>query len=442
MRLLGLNRTAWMMSEDHAKHYTALYFDILRRRDLNIPHAVEPRGGVADIRNFTVSEGVAEITVRGPIVPHADMFSEVSGMASVEGIRSQIEMALESDDVNTILLNFDTPGGDVTGIADLARYIKSANDIKPVVGFVEGLCCSAGNYLMAGAGKRYISKTGEMGSIGVVMGWADASKLRESMGVEDVEFVSSVSPYKRAKHDTEDGKEYYQSLVDELGDIFVDDMADMYGVSREHVLKNFGQGRVVIGESAVKAGLADKVVSIDELKQSLSGNMNKTGLRAEGGQRMGSLEDVMVKLGWKKPDTQANTDIEPGEEGNKAPVQAVDTESQEKLKMLQEEAAKAKLELVQVKAAGIVSKLSERYADSDEFTALAGEVFADCLQGNVVAAEKIETLLSMPQETAVVVSTGVALVDESELENATRHENKDANKSAFDDIAKRVIYNK
>lgn len=66
--------------------------------------------------NSYVRDGVAVIGIEGPLVRYADLFSEVSGATSVESVAADFQAALDAGNVRQILLNVNSPGGQVNGV--------------------------------------------------------------------------------------------------------------------------------------------------------------------------------------------------------------------------------------------------------------------------------------------------------------------------------------
>lgn len=80
--------------------------------------------------------------------------------------------SLEADDVDAVVLEFNTPGGTIYGakaIADAVQRYQERTE-KPVVAFVRGTSASGGMYAMAGADKIIVDHGTMVGSIGVIMG--------------------------------------------------------------------------------------------------------------------------------------------------------------------------------------------------------------------------------------------------------------------------------
>lgn len=221
--------------------------------------------------------GVAVVPVHGPIMRHAGMFDDVCGVTSLEGIDRDLEAALASPDVKSVVLHVDSPGGMAADIAEMADKIRAADAVKPVRAYVGNQCSSAAMWLASGAREVVASQTAMLGSIGVVLTATDTKAKDEREGVKEIEIISSVSPDKRPDPATDAGRAKLQSLVDRLGDEFVDGVARLRGVSRDHVLEKFGKGGQLVGRDAVAAGLADRIGSFDALLREVGANPGASG---------------------------------------------------------------------------------------------------------------------------------------------------------------------
>jgi signal peptide peptidase SppA len=217
-------------------------------------------------RSVTVRDGVAIIPIAGPIFRHANLFSEISGATTTEAVAQDLATALATPAVRAILLEVDSPGGEVAGISELAAMIRAATAEKPVTAYIDDLGASAAYWLASAAGSIVAAPTAVLGSLGVVAVMRDPSKTKST----DLEFVSSQSPNKRPDLTTEAGKAQVQATVDALADVFVADVARYRGTSVETVLSDFGQGGVFVGQQAVDAGMADAIGSHEQTLRDLA----------------------------------------------------------------------------------------------------------------------------------------------------------------------------
>lgn len=213
----------------------------------------------AGIRN-----GVAVLPVVGPIIRRATLFSDISGATSLDSLSRDFNAALNNSSVQSILLDIDSPGGEVAGIDEFAQMI--ADSPKPVVAYVESLAASAGYWIASAAGEIVAAPTASLGCIGVVA----RVKNPDAKKAADLEFVSSQSPKKRPNLNTEAGRSQLQEHVDHMAEVFVSTVARNRGVSEEKVTSDFGQGGVLVGRRAVDAGLADKLGSFESTLSDLA----------------------------------------------------------------------------------------------------------------------------------------------------------------------------
>jgi ClpP class serine protease len=195
---------------------------------------------------------VAVIPIFGPVFPRANLFTEVSGATSLEIAARDLSAAEADPAVQTVLLNFDSPGGSTTYIAEFAAQISAFS--KPLIAYVGDLAASGGYWLAAHAPQIVLSPTALVGSIGVVL-----SYRKPDPNSPTGEIVSSSSPLKRADPTTKAGQAEAQRIVDELAAVFVFQVSRARKVSEAKVLADFGQGGLLVGAAAVAAGMADRI---------------------------------------------------------------------------------------------------------------------------------------------------------------------------------------
>ena len=259
-------REPWAITE------TALQtiLEIAARDQKEDLEAVAARLGrpLQNARAVTVRDGVATVPVSGPIFRYANLFTQISGATSIEMLSKDFQAAMDSPDVKAIILNMDTPGGQVTGTAEFAEMVYQARGAKPVVAYVDGMAASAGYWIASAADSIVVSKTGEVGSIGVIGTVMDDSP---KAGSGTYRFISSQSPDKRIDPSSNEGAAKIQARIDQLAQTFIDDVARNRGVSVEDVAAKFGRGSVVMPGDAVSAGMADEISTYEELHRRLAG---------------------------------------------------------------------------------------------------------------------------------------------------------------------------
>lgn len=239
--------------------------------------------------NVRVKESVAVISVSGIIFPrNASVPSSYGAHTVLDRLAYDFDVALQSKSIKSIIMVYDTPGGEVTGISEMAEVISKGNEIKPVISYIYGMGASAGYFLAAPGREIIASNTAEVGSIGVVAEYIDTSVADEKRGINRIQIVSNVSPNKRPDLNTPEGRIGIQRVVDDLASVFVSSVAKYRGIKFEEVLSKFGQGDMLVAQQALDAGMIDRISTLDvviaeqiESNDSLNFNAGGLGMKAE-----------------------------------------------------------------------------------------------------------------------------------------------------------------
>lgn len=238
----------------------------LSKEDVESIVAAGKRGSQAGSER-TKPRGVAVIPVKGVI---ARFSNQVNGTStppgtSVTAMRKQLSNALADESVHSIMLDIDSPGGSVHGVAELAREIRAARGTKPIVAAVDGMMASAAYWLGSQADRVVATETSMAGSIGVLAQVVDDHRLYESAGV-DVDVVRA-GKHKAAGAPgvkmTPEDRATLQATVDDYYDMFIQAVADGRQIESEQA-KALGDGRMHVAERAVDLGLIDAVGSWED----------------------------------------------------------------------------------------------------------------------------------------------------------------------------------
>lgn len=230
------------------------------------PEAVIAKLGkpLTNTRTVTVRDGVAVVPVVGPIFRYANLFTDISGATSIQTLAADFQAAVDNPAVKAIILEIDSPGGQVSGVSEFAAQVRAANVVKPVAAYISDTGASAAYWIASAASSIITSDTSRLGSIGVVM----QVQIAENDGT--VKFISSQSPLKQARADSDIGRQQYQKTVDALAEVFIGAVANYRNVSIETVRSKFGSGGLFIASEAIAANMADKLGSLEQLISQLS----------------------------------------------------------------------------------------------------------------------------------------------------------------------------
>lgn len=211
---------------------------------------------------------VAVLTLRGLVTPRGTIIDELcGGGGGLETFQANLSEAVASDDVASILIDIDSPGGLVDLVPETAALIREARGVKPVVAISNTLSASAAYWLASQADEIVVTPSGFVGSIGVYMAHEDWSGHQEKTGrkttlVSAGRFKTEGNPFEPL---SDEARAAMQSEVDELYDMFVEDVAAGRGVAAQVVRTGYGEGRVLTARRAVSAGLADRIATADEV---------------------------------------------------------------------------------------------------------------------------------------------------------------------------------
>jgi ClpP class serine protease len=214
--------------------------------------------------------GVAVLSLIGPMFRYANLFTAISGATSLERAAQDLGKALADPRVSAIVLAIDSPGGEVSGVNEFARMVFDARTRKSIVAYISDRGASAAYWIASAAEQIVVDATASVGSVGVL------ARVITSQNKNVVEVVSRQSPYKRVDVTTDVGRDHIQRHVDRLAQVFVESVATFRGVDTETVLRNFGQGGILVGSDAVAAGMADRLGSLESTIAGLSGNPKET----------------------------------------------------------------------------------------------------------------------------------------------------------------------
>jgi hypothetical protein len=83
---------------------------------------------------YDVVAGVACIQVEGMLVQKLGTLRPYSGMTGYDGLRTNFLTAVSDPDVRAIVLDINSPGGEVSGCFELSDTIYASRGLKPIVG--------------------------------------------------------------------------------------------------------------------------------------------------------------------------------------------------------------------------------------------------------------------------------------------------------------------
>lgn len=212
-----------------------------------------------------MDNGIALIPVGGVMGRKLSAFERGSGAVDTLDVSAELHEALGLDEVESIVLDIDSPGGMVNGTPELADLVAKVNRTKPVYAFTGGTMASAAYYIAAGAKQIFSTSSANIGSIGVYLPWIDSSGAFYQKGLQ-VDLIKS-GKFKGAGFPgtslTPEQRAHLQNRVDSIAAKFKDHVQASRQVSDESM-----QGQVFSASEAFERGLIDGQVS--DLQEVLS----------------------------------------------------------------------------------------------------------------------------------------------------------------------------
>jgi signal peptide peptidase SppA len=243
--------------------------------------------------------GIAVLPLYGVVTQRGNMVDDISGpgSTSTQKFTGALRQVLADDTVGQILIDIDSPGGSVYGVAELAAEIVKARAQKPVVAVANSLAASAAYWIGCSAGEFYVTPGGEVGSIGVWQAHFDYSKALEEEGVKPTlisagKFKVEGNPY--VPLDPE-AQAFMQSRVDDYYNAFIKAVAKGRGVSVADVRDGMGEGRVLGADAALAAKMVDGIATFDDVLA----RMQKAALpvKPKSASRLGQARNALALLG-------------------------------------------------------------------------------------------------------------------------------------------------
>lgn len=249
---------------------------------LDGPGFTSPDDGEAD---YAVVSGVAVIPVHGMIVKRPSWLTVWGLATSVDQLACVVRRASLDGAVRAIVLDVDSPGGRVAGVADCGDVIYGLRGTKTIHAIANDVCCSAGYFLASAAEKVWATQSATVGSIGTKLARLD---LREANKLEGYQWTIFETGSLKSAGDpnvplSDEERTYLQGWVDNVQQGFVAAVSRNRGIAAEQVRNKYGDGRFWLGPEAVSLGLCDGVTTLDRLVSELSGiNVLNAGEQNDG----------------------------------------------------------------------------------------------------------------------------------------------------------------
>lgn len=213
---------------------------------------------------LSVEPSIGEVTAVIPVYGVLCKSPYEEGMISVDLIGQALEELAKDPSVKNILIDFSSPGGETTGIFELGEKIRMVDEnIKPVWGWTSDQCDSAGYWLMSQCRGIGMTKSAQVGSVGVYLLTTDLTEQLKAQGIKIEAFSSGI--WKMMGHE-------FRSLTDAEKQYLTEDVQKQHAKFKSVVLSKRNsislddlEGLSFEGEIALQKGFCDVLcLSLEE----------------------------------------------------------------------------------------------------------------------------------------------------------------------------------
>ena len=277
--IANLLAAPWAVLPDRLPFIHAALDDSFARRQMP-PQA--PISAATNAAHRKAGNGmIAVLPFYGVAVQRADALHEALGFLSLWRFTQAFRAALVDDAVGGILIDVDSPGGSVYGIAELADEIYRSRTRKPIFAIGNSLAASGAYWIASAASEFYVTPGGEVGGIGVHDMHSDFSKGLEKAGIETTliaagKFKTEGNPFQPLGTNA---RAAMQKRIDGYYRAFVGAVAKHRNVTESAVRNGMGQGRLLDAQHAKREGMVDDIATIDEVMRRLAQRVDRSSTK-------------------------------------------------------------------------------------------------------------------------------------------------------------------
>ncbi|EPG75398.1 putative signal peptide peptidase SppA, 36K type [Leptospira fainei serovar Hurstbridge str. BUT 6] len=220
---------------------------------------------------------LAILPIQGNILPDLGREEEFrSRQVSYRYYQSLLKELKDDPKVGAVVLEMNSPGGSALVSELLYREIRKLAEKKPVFTYVLNVAASGGYYLACGTEEIHATPYSVVGSIGAVMLRFDLKGLYNKLGIKKERI--SFYPYRDIL--SEYGKlgakssAFLKKEVSRSRDLFYSRVTEARKTTNAELESKWGEGRIFLGQTFLKAGFLDSCSSFLELLERIKEKLN------------------------------------------------------------------------------------------------------------------------------------------------------------------------
>jgi ClpP class serine protease len=247
----------WMLDKDTLNTMTNAFLKILnddKKMEIISNDSIEDSSHVNE-NLYEVKNGIGILSIEDVLMFQASGLRTLCGFVGTIDLHENFLKMEKDESVERILLYFNSPGGEMTGIFEFQETIN--NSKKEVIAFSDTMIASAAYVLASAANKIIVTPSTRIGSIGV---YQQILKEKENTS-SYVTHLISAGKYKTFGAPIiplrEGELEYFQAQVDRVYNKMIASIATCRGVT-EDIIKNT---EAALDVADAMPALSDKIVN-------------------------------------------------------------------------------------------------------------------------------------------------------------------------------------
>jgi len=263
--LRNLSRTPWAIHPDKLCTIAeVIKHKIEDEKLVKLTQANSAGRKVDPIKGYETIGTKAIIPIYGTMMQRCSWLDAASGFVSMGALEDAIKAARADNMIRHIILDWDCPGGTVSGTEQLSNLVMETRQYKRITSLINSEMCSGALWVGTAADEVYsTAQANVVGSLGVYIAHTEYKNDKVKVTyIKAGKYKAAGNPYEPL---AEDALEQFQHLVDNDYALFIDAVARNRGTDADFVLDNWADAQLFHAFEAVENGLIDGIVSLDQL---------------------------------------------------------------------------------------------------------------------------------------------------------------------------------
>jgi len=216
--------------------------------------------------------------------------------ASAEKIIADLDEAYNNPNIEAIILDINSPGGSGVAADEISQKIKGSE--KLTVAVIRDYGTSAAYWIASSSDHVYANRLSLTGSIGVIGSFLDFSGFIQEYNITYQRYVSGELKDMGSafKQPSTKEKEIYQKLIDDMQNIFIEEVAMNRNLTISEVEK-MATGQIYLGIEAKELGLVDELGTKEDAVEYIETQLNITSDLVRYEEKINFMDLLSMKTG-------------------------------------------------------------------------------------------------------------------------------------------------